>query len=100
LRGWTRFADGRQPDVLSLLFLADAMPPATLMIGSTGWVPTLQMSVAVRAHPAPGWLSIRMTAGLVTGGMVDETCVLWDSRGRMVGQSTQLARVRFPDDLS
>lgn len=98
LRGWTRFADGRQPDALSLLFLADAIPPATLMIGSTGWVPTLQMSSYVRARPAAGWLAIRMTAGLVADGMVDETCVLWDSRGHMVGQSTQLARLRFPDE--
>jgi hypothetical protein len=36
----------------------------------------------------------------VADGSVDETCVLWDSRGRMVGQSTQLARLRFPDDVS
>jgi hypothetical protein len=99
LRGWTRFADGREPDALSVLFFADAIPPATLMIGSTGWVPTLQMSAYVRASPAPGWLGIRMTAGLVADGMVDETCVLWDSRGHMVGQSTQLARLRFPDEL-
>lgn len=99
LRGWTKFADGRAPDALSLIFLADAIPPATLMIGSTGWVPTLQMSVYARARPAPGWLAIRMTAGLVADGMVDETCVLWDSTGRMVGQSTQLARLRFPDEL-
>ena len=51
LRGWTRFADGREPDPLSLLFSVDAIPPATLMIGSTGWVPTLQMAVYVRARP-------------------------------------------------
>ena len=69
------------------------------MIGSTGWVPTLQMSAYVRARPAPGWLGIRMTANLVADGMVDETCVLWDSRGRLVAQSTQLARLRFPDEL-
>ncbi len=99
LRGWTRFADGREPDPLSLLFSVDAIPPATLMIGSTGWVPTLQMSAYVRARPAPGWLGIRMTAGLVADGMVDETCVLWDSRGHMVAQSTQLARLRFPDEV-
>lgn len=98
LRGWTRFADGREPDPLSLLFFVDAIPPATLMIGSTGWVPTLQMSAYVRARPAPGWLGIRMTAGLVSDGTVDETCVLWDSRGHMVAQSTQLARLRFPDE--
>jgi hypothetical protein len=100
LRGWTRFADGRPADALSLLFLADAIPPATLMIGSTGWVPTLQLSTYVRARPAPGWLAIRMTAGLVADGVVDETCILWDSRGHVVGQSTQLARLRFPDEVS
>ena len=98
LRGWTRFSDGREPDALSLLFTADAIPPATLMIGSSGWVPTLQMSTYVRAHPAPGWLAIRMTADVVADGMVDETCVLWDSRGVVVAQSTQLARLRFPDE--
>jgi hypothetical protein len=100
LRGWARFDDGREPDALSLLFSVDAIPPATLMIGSSGWVPTLQMSAYVRARPAPGWLGIRMTANLVADGMVDETCVLWDSRGQFVAQATQLARLRFPDEQS
>lgn len=99
LRGWSRFVDGREPDALSLLFSPDACPPATFMIGSTGWVPTLQMSIYVRARPAPGWLGFRMTANVVAGGMVDEICEVWDSRGRMVAQGIQLARVRFPDEL-
>jgi hypothetical protein len=98
LRGWSRFADGREPDPLALLYFNDAIPPATFMIGSTGWVPTLQMSAYVRARPAPGWVGIRMTANLVADGMVDESCVLWDSAGRVVAQATQLARLRFPDD--
>ena len=98
LRGWTRFLDGRQPDPLSLLLFVDAVPPATLMIGSSGWVPTLQMSAYVRGTPDPGWLGIRFTANLVAGGMVDETCVLWDSAGRVVAQSNQIARLRFPGE--
>ncbi len=98
LRGWTRFRDGREPDPLSLLLFIDAVPPATMMIGSNGWVPTLQMSAYVRGVPDPGWLGIRLTANLVAGGMVDETCVLWDSAGRVVAQSNQLARLRFPDE--
>jgi acyl-coenzyme A thioesterase PaaI-like protein len=98
LRGWLRFADGREPDAASLLYFADAMPPATLLIGSSGWVPTLSLSVYVRARPAPGWLGVRFTAGLVSAGTVDETCTLWDSRGRVVAQATQLARLRFPDE--
>jgi acyl-coenzyme A thioesterase PaaI-like protein len=100
LQGWSRFADGRDPDPLSLLFFNDAIPPATFRIGSTGWVPTLQMSAYVRARPAPGWLGIRMTANLVADGMVDETCVLWDSRGQVVAQASQLARLRFADQAS
>jgi Thioesterase-like superfamily len=98
LRGWLRFADGREPDAASLLYFVDAIPPATLLIGSTGWVPTLSMSVYVRARPAPGWLGIRFTADLVAAGTVDETCTLWDSRGHVVAQATQLARLRFPDE--
>jgi hypothetical protein len=98
LQGWSRFADGRDPDPLSLLFFNDAIPPATFRIGSTGWVPTLQMSAYVRARPAPGWLGIRMTANLVADGMVDETCVLWDSTGQVVAQASQLARLRFADE--
>ena len=99
LRGWSRFADGRQPDALSLLCFLDATPPATFPIGSSGWVPTLQMSTYVRALPAPGWLGIRMEAHLVADQMVDETCTVWDSTGQVVGQAHQLARVRFLDEL-
>ncbi len=99
LRGWARFADGREPDALSLLFSPDACPPATFLIGSTGWVPTLQMSIYVRARPAPGWLGLRMTANVVAGGMVDEVCIVWDSRGRVVAEGFQLARVRFVDEI-
>jgi hypothetical protein len=98
LRGWTRFVDGRDADPLALLFFVDAVPPATLMIGSSGWVPTLQMSVYVRARPEPGWLGVSLTGNLVADGVVDETCIFWDSRRRVVAQATQLARLRFPDE--
>ena len=99
LRGWVRFSDRTEPDPHALLYFVDAIPPATLRIGSTGWVPTLSMSVYVRAQPAPGWLGIRFTAHLVGAGMVDETCTLWDSTGQVVAQATQLARLRFPDEV-
>jgi Thioesterase-like superfamily len=98
LRGWLRFIDGRQPDARSLLYFVDAIPPPTRRIGSTGWVPTLSMSVYVRARPAPGWLGFRLTAHHVASGMVDESCTLWDAEGAVVAQASQLARLRFPDD--
>lgn len=98
LRGWLRFVDGQEPDPGALLYFVDAIPPATLLIGSSGWVPTLSMSAYVRARPAPGWLGIRFTAHLVAAGTVDEVCTLWDSHGHVVAQATQLARLRFPDE--
>lgn len=98
LRGWMRFADGRQPDLLGLLYMVDGFPPSTFELGSTGWVPTLQLTVYLRAHPAPGPVMVRQRARLVEGGMVDEVCDVWDSGGHLVAQGVQLALVRFPDE--
>ena len=99
LRGWTRFADGRAPDPLSLLFFVDAIPPATLMIGSSGWVPTLQMSAYVRGAAGAGLAGHphdrqprRRRHGRRDLRRVGQ-------RGQVVAQSTQLARLRFPDEL-
>jgi hypothetical protein len=97
LRGWFAFADGRAPDPLSLLYAVDAFPPATFDLAATGWVPTLSLSAYVRAVPAPGPLRVRFTAGLVEADLVDEACHVWDSRGRLVAQATQLAGVRVGD---
>jgi hypothetical protein len=97
LRAWLRFADGREPDPLALLYAVDALPPATFDLAeANGWVPTLTLTAYVRALPAPGPLVVRQRAGLVEGGLVDEVCDVWDSRGRVVAQATQLAGVRTP----
>ena len=97
VRGWIRFADGRPPDPLALLFAVDALPPATLDLGVIGWVPTLELTAYVRAVPAPGSLAVRHRARLVEEGLFDEACEVWDSRGRLVAQATQLAAVRLGD---
>jgi acyl-coenzyme A thioesterase PaaI-like protein len=97
VRGWVRFADGRPPDPLALLLAADALPPATLELGVIGWVPTLELTAYVRAVPAPGPLAVRHRARLVEEGLFDEACEVWDSRGRLVAQATQLAAVRVGD---
>lgn len=97
LRGRLRFVDGRAPDHLALLYAVDALPPATFdLAGTTGWVPTLSLTAYLRALPAPGDLVVRQRAGLVEAGTVDEVCDVWDSRGRLVAQATQLAGVRTP----
>ena len=58
IRGWLRLADGREPDPLMLLLAADALPPVAFDLGLSGWTPTLELTVHVRARPAPGWLRI------------------------------------------
>jgi hypothetical protein len=94
VRGWLAFADGREPDPLALLYAADSFPPATLELATLGWVPTLELTVYVRGVPAPGPLMVRQRARLVQAELVDELCDVWDSRGRLVAQATQLAALR------
>jgi hypothetical protein len=96
MRGWLGFADGTPFDPLSLLYVADAFPPATFTLGSVGWVPTLELTTYVRAVPAPGRLRVRQRARLISGSLVDQVCEVWDSRDRIVVQATQLALVRMP----
>ncbi|MBC9957535.1 thioesterase family protein [Yimella sp. cx-51] len=97
MRGWIRFADGREPDALSLLAFLDAFPPVAFDLGSVGWVPTIEFTGYVRAVPAPGWLAIRIRTSTVTGNLLEEDAELWDSTGRLVAQSRQLASARFAD---
>jgi hypothetical protein len=96
LRGWLAFEDGTPFDPLSLLYVADSFPPPTLALGSIGWVPTLELTVYLRAVPTPGPLRMRQRARVLAGGLVDIVCEGWDSRDRIVVQATQLAAVRMP----
>jgi len=96
LRAWVRFADGREPDPLSMTLFGDCLAPPTFDLPQVqlGWVPTLQLSVFVRAVPATGPLVIRTVARSVGSGAVDETCDIWDATGRHVAVAHQLAAVR------
>ena len=95
LRGWLRLPGGEPFDPTSLVFAVDAFPPATFDIEFSGWVPTLELTVYVRALPAPGPVRVLQRAQLIHGQRVDEACFVWDSTGRPVAQGTQLAGVRL-----
>ena len=96
VRGWLRMADGREPDPLLLLLAIDALPPVTFDLGLFGWTPTLELTAHVRAVPAPGWLRVVAWSRNVAGGMLEEDAEVWDSAGRLVAQSRQLALVPRP----
>ena len=92
--GWPT---SREPDPLLLLLAVDALPPVTFDLGMLGWTPTLELTVHVRARPAPGWLRVAASTGNVAGGFLEEDAEVWDSAGRLRLQSRQLARA--PADL-
>ncbi|MGY2064585.1 thioesterase family protein [Blastococcus sp. SYSU DS0619] len=92
MRAWMRLAEGREPDPFALLLFADALPPTIWSMGLMGWAPTVQLQVLVRALPAPGWCLAESRATEIAGGWLDEECRIWDSTGRLVAQSRQLAR--------
>lgn len=94
LNGWLRFADGREPCVLGLMWALDAMPPVAFDLGLLGWTPTLEFSAHFRGIPAPGWLQVQLTTGNVAGGLMEEDARIWDSTGRLVALSRQLCGYR------
>ncbi len=96
LSAWFRLVDEREPDPISLLMVVDALPPVTFDLGLMGWAPTLELTAHVRAKPAPGWLKVRHATRNMAGGMFEEDCEVWDSAGRLVAQSRQLARQPRP----
>lgn len=89
--GWIRMADGRPPDVLTLPLFADAFPPSLfVLLGRIGWVPTIELTVHVRARPRPGWVQARFVTEDLQDGRMLEDGSLWDADGRLVARSRQL----------
>ncbi len=95
LRGWLALSGGEDFDPVSLLFAVDAFPPATFDIEFSGWVPTLELTVYVRALPAPGPVRVLQRAELIDAERVDESCYVWDGHGRLVAEGRQLAGIRL-----
>jgi acyl-CoA thioesterase len=95
LRGWLALPGNESFDPNALLFAVDAFPPATFDIEFSGWVPTLELTVYVRALPVPGPVRVLQRAQLIDAGKVDEACFVWDRSGRLVAQGTQLAGIRL-----
>jgi acyl-CoA thioesterase len=93
MRAYFRMRDGRDPDAYLLAFAVDATPPVVFGLGAFGWAPTVELTWHMRAVPAPGVLRVAARSRRVSGGWFDEEAEVWDSAGRLVAQSRQLARV-------
>lgn len=93
IEGWLRFSDGREPDLAALALFADAFPPAIFEVIERAVVPTVELTVHLRSQPAPGWVQARFQTRTLLGGILEEDGELWDSQGRLVAMSRQLALV-------
>jgi acyl-coenzyme A thioesterase PaaI-like protein len=92
-RAYFRLAEPQDPDPFVIAMAVDAMPPVVFSAGFDGWAPTVELTWHLRALPAPGPLTLIGTGRLVSDGWFDEDVEVWDSTGRLVAQSRQLARL-------
>jgi hypothetical protein len=51
----------------------------------------VELTVQVRARPAPGFLRAWFTTSAVTDGYLEEDGEVWDAEGRLVALSRELA---------
>ena len=92
MRGWFAFADGSEIDVFALLLAVDAFPPPVFNTDlPVLWVPTVELTAHIRGIPAPGPLACVYRSRFISDGMFEEDGEVWDSTGRLVAQSRQLA---------
>ena len=92
IRGWFAFADGEPIDAIGLLLVADAFPPPIFNTDlPAAWVPTVELTVHVRGVPEPGPLRCWFRSRFIHDGLLDEEGEIWDSTGKLVAQSRQLA---------
>lgn len=78
-----------------ILFLDATTPPIFNKLGSVGWVPTITLTSHIRGFPSPGPLKVSAKTEFVTKGFMEEDREIWDSDGKLVGQSKQMAKLRM-----
>ena len=92
--GWIRFHDDSPVNSLSSIVFADAFPPSVFgLLGSIGWVPTIELTVHVRRHPSPGWIFGQFQTDDFHQDRMIESGALWDSKGNLIVQSRQVGLV-------
>lgn len=92
VRGWIRLTNNEPMDVFGLLLATDAFPPTIFNAKlPVGWTPTVELTAHVRGVPQPGWLRCRFSTRFISGGLLEEDGEVWDTTGRLVALSRQLA---------
>ncbi len=94
-KGWVGFKKYRPLDVSAILLFADTFPPPVFSrFGPSAWVPTIELSVNIRAIPSTHLLVGVFTSRFVSAGLVEEDGQLWDTNGKLVAISRQISKYR------
>jgi acyl-CoA thioesterase len=95
-----RLADGRI-DPLSLIALADTMPPAVGQHHGPGFpfyhAPSVDLSMKFFADTDEEWLLAHVISHWAGDGYASADVTLWDAKRRLLAHGTQLMLIRFPD---
>lgn len=92
MRGWYEFGDGRPIDTLCLPTIADSFAPPVFNVPvPKAWVPTIELTVHVRAVPVGTRVACVFRSRVIQGGLTEEDGEMWDEAGNLVAQSRQLA---------
>ena len=79
-------------DQLAAIVACDATAPAVWnILGPKGWVPTVELTVHVRARGGPGPARVVARTANVQDGFLEEDCLVHDANGKLIVQSRQLA---------
>jgi acyl-CoA thioesterase len=95
-----RLADGRI-DPLSLVALADTMPPAIGQYLGPGFpffhAPSVDLTMRFFADTDEEWCLMRLVSHWAKDGYASAEATMWDGRLKLIAHATQLMLIRFPD---
>lgn len=101
LRAWMRTSAPRPVDALTLIAMADGLPPAVFVRSAEPMAaPTIELTVHVRAQlPHPGLtpedhVLAECNTATVAEGFLDEDVRIWAADGTLLAHSRQLALAR------
>jgi acyl-CoA thioesterase len=98
-----RLADGRL-DPLSLVALADTMPPAIAQYHGPGFplfhAPSVDLTLRLFADTEDEWVLSQVIGHWAGDGYASAEVALWDGKRRLLATGAQMMLFRFPDAVS
>ena len=92
---YMQYVDGADIHPIDLLMFSDMMPPPSFtLVPNIGWVPTVEITVQLRAKPASGPILCRARSHALIKGVTEQDCEIWDANNDLVALGRQTMKVR------